>query len=147
MLIDNVGNPLPFTCAQVFDMAADIERYPDFLPWWISASIIRREANTRYVEQTVGRGMVCVRFASKAVLRRPERIDITSSDLPFRQFELSVAVLPAAQPGCSLRIAAKVELRSGFLQQILRRVLARSIDEVAAAFEARAHSLYDPRDR
>jgi ribosome-associated toxin RatA of RatAB toxin-antitoxin module len=58
-----------------------------------------------------------------------------------------VAVLPAAQPGCSLRIAAKVELRSGFLQQILRRVLARSIDEVAAAFEARAHSLYDPRDR
>jgi len=147
MLIEKVGHLLPFSCAQVFDMAADIEHYPDFLPWWMSASIIRREANTCYVEQIVGRGMVRVRFASKAVLQRPQRIDITSSDLPFRQFELSVAVLPDPQAGCSLSIAAQVELRSGFLQQILDRVLARSIDEVAAAFEARAHSLYDPHDR
>jgi coenzyme Q-binding protein COQ10 len=147
MMIEKVGHLLPFTCTQVFDMAADIERYPDFLPWWISASILRHEANTCYVEQIVGRGMVRVRFASRAVLQRPERIDITSSDLPFRQFDLSVTVLPAAQSGCSLHIAAQVELRSGFLQQILRRVLARSIDEVVAAFEARAHRLYDPHDR
>jgi coenzyme Q-binding protein COQ10 len=147
MLIEKIGHALPFSCPQVFDMAADIERYPDFLPWWISASIIRREANICYVEQVVGRGMVRVRFASKAVMQRPERIDITSSDLPFRQFDLSMAVVPAALSGCSLRIAAQVQLRSGFLQQIMRRVLARSIDEVAAAFEARAHSLYDPHDR
>jgi coenzyme Q-binding protein COQ10 len=147
MLIEKLGHLLPFTCAQMFDMAADIERYPEFLPWCISASVVRREANSCYVEQVVGRGAVHVRFASKAVLQRPDRIDITSSDLPFRQFDLSVAVLPAGRSGCSLRIAAQVELRSGFLQQILRRVLARSIDEVVAAFEARAHSLYGQRDR
>jgi ribosome-associated toxin RatA of RatAB toxin-antitoxin module len=91
--------------------------------------------------------MVHVRFASRARLQRPERIDITSSDQLFRQFSLSVAVLPDPQAGCSLSVAARVELRSGFLQQILGRVLARSIDEVVAAFEARARSLYDQHDR
>jgi coenzyme Q-binding protein COQ10 len=147
MLIEKVGHVLPFTPEQVFDFAADIERYPDFLPGWISASIQRRETSTCYVEQVLGAGPMRVRFASKAVLRRPERIDISSSDLPFRQFDLSVRVVPRSPAGCSLAISARVELRSAILQQVLQRVIAGSIDDIVAAFEARAHSLYDHHDR
>jgi coenzyme Q-binding protein COQ10 len=102
MLIERVGHVLPFTCEQVFDVAADIERYPAFLPWWISASISRREANTCYVEQVLGRGPVRVRFASKAVLQRPERLDITSSDASFRQFNLALLVVPSPSGGVQL---------------------------------------------
>jgi coenzyme Q-binding protein COQ10 len=147
MLIEKVGHMLPFTPEQVFDFASDIERYPDFLPGWISASIQRRESNTCYVEQVLGLGPMRVRFASKAVLRRPERIDISSSDLSFRQFDLSVQVVPHSPAGCSLAISARVELRSAILQGILHRVMAGSIDDIIAAFEARAHTLYDHDDR
>ena len=24
---------LPYTCEQLFDLAADVERYPEYLPW------------------------------------------------------------------------------------------------------------------
>jgi coenzyme Q-binding protein COQ10 len=143
MLIEKVGRVLPFTPEQVFDLAADIERYPDFLPWWISASVQQREANTCYVEQVLGRGPLRVQFASTAVLQRPQRIDISSSALPFRQFNLSIQVLPGSQGGCRLSICAQLELRSVFLQQIVRRVVASSMDDIVAAFEARAHSLYE----
>jgi coenzyme Q-binding protein COQ10 len=144
MLIEKTGRVLPFTPEQVFDLAADIERYPDFLPWWISASVQRREANTCYVEQVLGRGPLRVQFASTAVLQRPRRIDISSSDLTFRQFNLSMLVLPGSQAGCRLSICAQLELRSVFLQQIVHRVLGSSMDDIVAAFEARAHRLYDP---
>jgi coenzyme Q-binding protein COQ10 len=143
MLIEKASRALPFTTAQIFDLAADIERYPEFLPWWISASISRRERDTCFVEQVLGRGPVRVRFASKAELTRPERIDITSADLPFRRFALCIRVVPGASMGCSLSISADVELRSFILQQIMRRVLASSIGDIIAAFEARAHSRYD----
>jgi coenzyme Q-binding protein COQ10 len=143
MLIKKAGRTLPFTGAQIFDLAADIERYPEFLPWWISASISRREHDTCFVDQVVGRGPVRVRFASRAVLTRPERIDITSSDLSFRRFTLCIRVVPDGSIGCSLSISADLELRSIILQQIMQRVLASSINDILAAFEARAHSRYD----
>jgi coenzyme Q-binding protein COQ10 len=143
MLIEKVGHVLPFTPGQVFDLAADIERYPDFLPWYISVSIQKREANTCYVEQVLGRGPLRLQFASKAVLQPPHRIDISSSDLPFRQFSLTVQVLPGSQAGCRLSISAELELRSAFLQRIVQRVLASSMDDIVAAFESRAHRLYD----
>jgi coenzyme Q-binding protein COQ10 len=147
MLIDKMGAVLPFTPEQVFDLAADIERYPDFVPWWISVSIQKREANMCCVEQVLGRGPLRLQFASTALLQRPERIDISSSDTPFRQFRLSIRVLPVPPTACRLGISANLELRSIFLQQMLHRILESSLDAIMAAFEARAHGLYDQRDR
>jgi coenzyme Q-binding protein COQ10 len=142
MLIEKVGRVLSFTPAQIFDILADIERYPDFLPWWISVSISKRELGTFDVEQVLGRGPVHVQFASRAVLTRPERIDITSSDGPFRHLSICIRVVPGALTGCSLGLSARVELRSFILQQLVQRVLATSIDDILAAFEQRAHNLY-----
>jgi coenzyme Q-binding protein COQ10 len=144
MLIEKTGRVLPFSQEQVFDLAADIERYPDYLPGWISASIQSRDANTWCVEQVLGRGPVRVRFTSKAVLQRPECVDITSSDLLFRQFSLSLRVLASPSAGCSLSLTAQLELQSRFLQGILYQVLTASVDGSIAAFEARAHSIYEP---
>ncbi|MBT5080324.1 MAG: hypothetical protein HOM62_07095, partial [Rhodospirillaceae bacterium] len=35
---------LPYTQAQMFDLVADIERYPEFLPWCVACRIRKREA-------------------------------------------------------------------------------------------------------
>jgi hypothetical protein len=57
-------------------------------------------------------------------------------------------VLPACSGGLQPGITADVQLQSAWLQQILvRALLARTMDEVVAAFQARAHSLYDPQLR
>jgi coenzyme Q-binding protein COQ10 len=145
MRIEQVGRALPFSCEQVFDLAADIERYPQFLPWWQAATIQRREDNIRDVQQVMGIGAVRVPFASRAVLQRPERLDITSSDPYFREFSLTLQVVPVPPSGCQLSVSAHVQLRSIWLQKILQRVLAGSVNDIIAAFEARAHALYDPR--
>lgn len=134
---------MPFTCTQVFDIAADIERYPDFMPWWIAASIVKRQDDTCDVEQVLGRGPLRVMFASRAVLQRPQRIEISSSDPQFRQLDLVLRVLPDPQAGCSLAITLQLQLQSVWLQHLVRGLVARTMEEVVAAYEARAHQLYD----
>ena len=147
MELEASGHVMPFTCTQVFDIAADIERYPDFMPWWIAASIVRRQDDTCDVEQVLGRGPVRVRFASRAVLQRPQRIEISSRDPQFRQLELVLRVLPDPQAGCRLAITLQLQLQSVWLQHLVRGLLARTMDEVVAAYEARAHQLYDRHAR
>jgi coenzyme Q-binding protein COQ10 len=124
-VIRRVGGTLPFDCEQVFDLAADIESYPQFLTGWISARIQKREFNLCYVEQVVGFDPVRLQFASIAALHRPERIDVTSTDASFRRFSLSWLIVPARSSGFSIGIAIEIELQSAPLQQIvnqLRRV-------------------------
>jgi coenzyme Q-binding protein COQ10 len=141
IVIKRVGRTLPFDCGQVFDLAADIESYPQYFTGWVSARIQKRESNLCYVEQVVGFGPVRLRFASIAALYRPERIDVTSTDASFRHFSLSWLIVPARPSGCCISIAIEIELQSRLLQQIVNRLLPGAVDDIIAAFEARAHRI------
>ena len=147
MVIEKVGRLLPFTREQAFDLAADIERYPDFLRGGMTARILQRESNVCYVDQVLGIGLIRVQFSSKALLRRPERIDVTSSDPPFRRFSLSWLIEAGPSAGCRVSIVADLELRSRILQQVVERVLPATVVDMMAAFEARAHDLYTALDK
>jgi coenzyme Q-binding protein COQ10 len=142
MVINKTGSTLPFTCEQLFDVAAEIERYPEFLPGWRSARIIKRAGNTCYVNQELALGVLYVQFDSQAVLLRPTRIDISSSDPRFRTCRCLLRVAAIEPSGCRLSIEADLELSSSLLQKILNHVQSVSLENIVAAFELRAHRLY-----
>ena len=127
-----------FRPGPLFDLAADVERYPEFLPWWIAARILRRDAKVYYTDQILGLGPLRVRFVSKAVLQRPRRIDVTSDKPPFRRFELSWIFEPIAGDGCRVSVVATLALRSRLLQRVVDRVLPAAVSGIITAFEARA---------
>jgi coenzyme Q-binding protein COQ10 len=133
---------LPYTCEQLFNLAADVELYPEYLPWWMAARIRRREANSYYTEQVLGLGPIRVSFGSRTVLQPPTRIDVTSEDFPFRQFKLSWDFVSVSGTGCRVILIAEFELRALPLQLIVNRALPGATAEVIAAFEARAHGLF-----
>jgi len=141
-VIRKVCRTLPFDCEQVFDLAADIECYPQYLTGYISARIQKRESNLCYVEQVVGFGPIRLQFASIAALHRPERIDVTSTDTSFRHFSLTWLIVPAHPSGCCISIEIELELRSRLLQRIVNQLLPGAVDDIIAAFEARAHRIY-----
>jgi coenzyme Q-binding protein COQ10 len=145
MVIKTTGRTVPFSCEQLFDVAAAIERYPEFLPGWRSARILRRVGNTCYVQQELALGLLHVQFESQAVLLRPSRIEISSTDRRFRTCRCSLRVLaagPAGPAGSRLSIEADLELSSELLQTILNQFQSVSLESIVAAFEARAHGLY-----
>jgi coenzyme Q-binding protein COQ10 len=141
-VINESGGILPYTCEQAFDLAADIERYPEFLRGWISARLLRRESNVCYVDQVVGLGPVRLQFTSRAVLHRPERIDVTSTEAPFRLFSLSWRISPVASAACRVGVVAEIELQSKITQRIVNQIMPAAMDDIIAAFAARAHRVY-----
>lgn len=121
----------------VFDLVADVERYPEFLPLWSNVRVFRRRGTVYYTEQEVGMGPIHQRFHTRTALMRPERIEVTSTDRNFRHFHINwdFAEVP---DGCRIHIALRWEVRSWLLQRAVDMVLAETSRAMVDAFERRA---------
>lgn len=144
MSVHRVRCLLPYSQDQLFDLAADVENYPTFVPGWVAAKIRKREGNTYYTDQVVRFAMVRKRFSSKTVLQRPERIDVTSTDGPVRNFHLTWLFEPRPANGCQVSLSVDLDLGSERLPELFAQTMVRAIGPIMSAFETQAHRLYDP---
>ena len=133
---------LPYTCKQLFDMVADIESYPAFLPGWSRVHILHAENARLDVEQHLEIGPLALRFTSSAQLDDCSRILITSSDAPFGNMTIDWHFTSVADNCCEVSVEIELALHTGPLERPLTRVLAHSNNELLSLFEQRAHSLY-----
>lgn len=132
---------LPYPAEQLFDLAADVERYPEFLRHWLAARIVKRDGDVYYTDQVIALGPLHQRFFSKTVLERPERITVVSDDRLFRTFRLTWEFEPLPAGQCRVALAVDIEFRSRLLRDRFARALARTNERTVVAFEARAHRL------
>ena len=132
---------LTLDCDAAFDIAADIERYPEFLRGCLSAKIVGRGADGIHVEQEVGFGAFRWKFSSTAVLRRPSRIDVTSRDDPFERFQMTWVISPISTGGCDVAVEATVEFRSSLVQWATSPLIPLGIDAILSDFEKRARAI------
>jgi coenzyme Q-binding protein COQ10 len=136
---------LPYTVEQLFDLVADFERYPEFLPWWVAARVRHRSGATLHVDQLIKVGIVRWRFASKTVLTWPERIDVDSTHWPFRRLHIRWSFQPTPDGRCRLTLTASYEFRSPMTQRLATAMFDQAIRRIAGAFEGRARAVYAPR--
>lgn len=125
----------------VFDIVADVERYPEFLPLWREVRVTRRNGNRYHTEQEVGIGRTRTRFRTDTVLKRPMRIEITSRDELFREFFIFWDFNTAGN-GCRVDMALTCEVQSRRLQIAIDRLLPRIARAMVVAFEKRAARLH-----
>ncbi|TVR98380.1 MAG: type II toxin-antitoxin system RatA family toxin [Rhodospirillales bacterium] len=122
----------------LFDLVADVERYPAFLPMWKAARIRKRESGAvYYTEQRVGIGPINERFTTRTVLGRPAWIEVTSSDRLFREFFIRWHFAPA-EGGCRVGVELCWQVRSRLLQQAIDLVLPKTTGAMIGAFEHEA---------
>ncbi len=137
---------LPYTPEQLFDLVADVERYPEFLPWCLGARVRERSATTITADLLIGFRMVRERFTSRVVLDRPRGIDVSYTEGPFRYLNNHWSF--AAQPdgGCLIDFYVDFEFRSRMLQKIIGLLFNEAVKRMVSAFEARARQLYGAPD-
>jgi coenzyme Q-binding protein COQ10 len=136
---------LPYSAAQLFDLVADGERYPEFLPWCLAARIRERKDNAITADLLIGFKMVRERFTSRVVLDRPSRIDVSYTDGPFRYLNNHWAFLPQDDGSCVIDFYVDFEFRSRMLQRIIGMLFNEAVRRMVGAFEARARQLYGTR--
>ena len=100
---------VPFQPRQLFDLVADVPRYPEFLPWCFAGRIRRREGpNVEIAELAIGFGPFHEKFVSRVELSPddPEgpRIVTTGIEGPFRLLKrLSCPLLPPERAQAAIR--------------------------------------------
>lgn len=132
---------LPFTRDQLFDLVADIERYPEFLPWCVGVRVLKREGVTATAELMVGFRMVREKFTSRVTLSPPGRVDVVYLDGPFRYLN-NHWVFEPKEGGCEIDFFIDFEFRSRILQKLMGPLFNEAVRRMVSAFEARARSLY-----
>lgn len=129
---------LPWTREGMFDLVADIERYPEFVPGWRSVRVLERAEGRLRVEQSIGPRLLGLRFRSRAALCRPASIEVRAEDGPLGALQLAWSFEPLAGSGCRVRLRVSADIRSRVVRAALDELHARTVP----AFERRAAQLY-----
>ena len=130
------------TPAQLFDLVADVEQYPNFVPWVISARVTGRKDNTMWTDMTMGTGFLCKQFTTVASLDRPRRMEIRSHDPIFEKFEQIWTFDPAADGGTNVECRVELSVRSPILKVVVGVSVAESTKSMVRAYMRRAQRLY-----
>jgi coenzyme Q-binding protein COQ10 len=137
---------LPYTPEQLFDLVADVERYPEFLPWCLGARVRERSAATITADLLIGFRMVRERFTSRVVLDRASRIDVSYTEGPFRYLNNHWIFVAKPDGQCLIDFYVDFEFRSRMLQKIIGVLFNEAVKRMVGAFEARARQLYGTPD-
>jgi len=130
---------------QMFDLVADIERYPEFLPWCIGARIRERNDTLVVADLIIGFKMIRERFTSRVSLDREHlTIEVAYADGPFKQMTNRWRFEPAPDGRCRIDFYVAFEFRSAMLQKLIGVLFHEAVRRMVGAFEGRARTLYGP---
>jgi coenzyme Q-binding protein COQ10 len=138
---------LPYAPEELFELIADVARYPEFLPWCVGARVRERKPNLVVADLLIGYRMVRERFTSRIILDRPGRIDVSYSDGPFRYLNNHWVFEPLPGGGTMLDFYVDFEFRSRMLQKIIEVLFNEAVKRMVGAFETRARRLYGGDER
>lgn len=135
----------PYRADQIFDLVADVGKYPEFLPWCTGARIREQTPDMILADLMIGFKMVRERFTSKVWLDRPNmRIDVEFVDGPFRYLKNHWTFVDTGDGHCRIGFYLEFEFKSAMLQKLIGVLFHEAVKRMVAAFESRARALYGP---
>ena len=138
---------MPYKAEQMYDLVADIAKYPEFLPWCTGARIrSQREIEGGRVvdaDLIISFKMFRERFTSRVTLH-PEnhKIEVEYLDGPFKYLVNYWHFIPS-ETGCTADFHVDFEFKSKVLQALIGVVFGEAMRRIVKAFEDRAKALYD----
>ena len=132
----------------MFNLVADVERYPQFVPLCRSLNVRRRtvEDDGREVivaEMTVAYKLISETFTSRVTLERPKlQILVEYLEGPFRKMNNRWTFRSAGDNQCDVEFFIAYEFRSRTLGVLMGAVFDAAFRRFSAAFESRADQVY-----
>ena len=138
---------VPFSARQMFDLVADVEKYPEFLPLCEALRVRRRMRDGEGREELVANmevGYKAIResFTSQVTLDpAANRILVTYLDGPFSHLD-NRWTFHQLEQGSDIDFLIDYEFRNIVLQMLMGAMFDTAFRRFADAFEARAREVY-----
>src|SRR5208282_668861 len=133
--------------SEMFDLVADVERYPEFVPLCQSLKVrTRMEVAGKDVivaDMTVAYKMIRETFTSRVTLDQPDlEILVEYLEGPFRRLNNRWKFRPVGDRVCDVDFFIAYEFRSRTLGMLMGTVFDAAFRRFSTAFEHRADRVY-----
>ena len=132
---------LPYTPDQMFQLVADVGKYPQFLPWCVGARVRSHTETELVADLTIGFGPFRESFTSRVALDRPHKVIVRYENGPFRYLNNQWTFDPDPI-GCRVSFFVDFEFRSRLLQSAIGVVFNEAVRRMVNAFLTRARAVY-----
>ncbi len=139
---------MPYSASEMYNLVADMERYPEFLPWNSAVRIRSRQPladgrEVQMVEMVISFKLFREKFGNRVVLDPVHhRTDSEYTDGPFRHFKSWWQFNDREGGGCDVDFHVDFEFRNLVLQKVIGVVFDEAMRRIVRAFETRAEALY-----
>lgn len=132
---------LPYTREQIFDVVADVEKYPQFLPWCTGLRVTKKAGPVVHADMMVAFRNFREQYSSRVRLDAPNSIKVTYIDGPFRYLENKWGFEEHPE-GTLIDFHIDFEFKSRALQKLIGAMFDEAVHRMVNAFEERAHALH-----
>ena len=133
---------LPYTATQMFDLVADVERYPEFLPWCTAATVLAREGEMVTAQLALSRGRASARFTTRNRLVPGQFLEMRLLEGPFRSLEGRWDFVAIGEAGSRVELAIAFETQGSLAGIVLGPVFEGICNQLVDAFAQRARRVY-----
>src|SRR5882724_7849549 len=136
------------SAADMFDLVADVESYPEFVPLCKALKVRQRTQTGEGIEtivadMTVSFKLVRETFRSRVTLDRPKlQILVEYLQGPFSRMQNRWSFKPAGEEACDIEFFIEYEFKSRMLGMLMGSMFDVAFRRFASAFEQRADKVY-----
>ena len=136
---------LPWTPEELFDLVADVRRYPEFLPWVAAVRVRSSEPGLLVADMSVGFKSLRETFTSRVALDRPAKIHVDYISGPLKRLHNDWRFEAADGGGTQLEFHVDFEFRNKIFEKLAGTFFHEAFKRMVGSFEARATKLYGSR--
>lgn len=133
---------LPYSKEQLFDLVAQVDKYPEFLPWCLGCRVKSRTDDQVVADMVIGFKVFREGFTSRVQLNKPDRVDVKYENGPFKYLDNHWIFNDMGDGNTEIDFYVDFEFRSRILQAAIGAVFNEAVRRMISAFEQRAHDLY-----
>jgi ribosome-associated toxin RatA of RatAB toxin-antitoxin module len=133
-----------YSAEQMFELVADVESYPQFLPWCESSRVLADHEGGVDASLHIVYGGIRVRFTTRNAHRYPEQIRMSLLEGPFKSLFGHWQFLPLRAGACRVQLSLTYEFAGGLLARAVAPVFNAIANSQVESFTERAEQLYGP---
>ena len=133
---------VPHSAAQMFDLVADVEKYPQFMPWCGGTTVSHRDDHGMQASITIALAGLKQTFTTRNTHQYPHKIELELVDGPFSLLKGEWLFIALTEDACKVVFTLQYEFSSRTLETLVGPIFNRIATSFIDSFTQRALSCY-----
>ena len=133
---------LPYSAAQMFELVANVEKYPEFMPWCGGSEVQYRDEHGMQASIAINFAGMSQRFSTRNTHEFPTCICLELVDGPFSSLTGQWLFQELAEDACKVRFTMEYAFSNRALELVVGPVFNRIATSFIDSFTKRAQVIY-----